>query len=288
MPSWQFPAIGTQWSIDTPDSLPESVKSKISDRIEVFDRTYSRFRDDSVVTALSTTPQTVTLPGDAADIFDLYRRLYEATSGSLSPLVGDALTHLGYDKTYRLTSLPGPPPPVPPFDDVISLEGSTLTTYKPVTIDIGAVGKGFLVDRVCDVLASDGIESFTVDGSGDLAHRGNTQERVGLEHPNDPEMAIGIAELHNCSLAASAPQRRAWGSGLHHIIDALTGLPTTTVSATFVVADSTALADGLATALFLCPPEKLQEHFSFEWVIVNSGGTLRASSSFPGEVFSRR
>ena len=287
MPSWHFAAIGTPWTIDTQEPLEASVKAEITDRIEAFDKTYSRFRDDSVVSSLATTPQTITLPDDAVDLFALYRKLYEATSGSLSPLVGDALTHLGYDKTYRLTSLPGPPPPILPFDEVISVEGSTLTTYRPVTIDIGAAGKGFLVDLVCDILVHHGVDSFTVDGSGDLAHRGDILERIGLEHPHNPDLAIGVAEIDNRALAASAPQRRAWGHGLHHIIDALTGLPTTTVGATFVVADSAAIADGLATALFMCPPEKLGDQFSFEWVVVTSGGTIQVSPNFPGEVFSR-
>lgn len=287
MPSWHFSAIGTHWTIDTQEPLEASVKAEIADRIEVFDKTYSRFRDDSVVTSLATTPQTITLPNDAVELFALYRKLYEATSGSLSPLVGDALTHLGYDKTYRLTSLPGPPPPILPFDEVISVEGSTLTTYRPVTIDIGAAGKGFLVDLVAGILSHHKVDGFTVDGSGDLIHRGSTPERVGLEHPRNPDLAIGVAEIDNCALAASAPQRRAWGHGLHHIIDALTGLPTASVEATFVVADSAAIADGLATALFMCPPEKLVDHFSFEWVVVTSGGTIQVSPNFPGEVFSR-
>lgn len=287
MPSWHFAAIGTHWSIDTQEPLQASIESEIADRIEAFDKTYSRFRDDSVVTSLATTPQTITLPDDAVNLFALYRSLYEATSGSLSPLVGDALTHLGYDRTYRLTSLPGPPPPIPSFDEVISLEGNTLTSYRPVTIDIGAAGKGFLVDLVAGILTHHKVDSFTVDGSGDLIHRGSTPERVGLEHPHNPDLAIGVAEINNCALAASAPQRRAWDHGLHHIIDALTGLPTATVEATFVVADSAAVADGLATALFFTSPETLLDSFSFDWVVVKSGETIQVSPNFPGEVFSR-
>jgi FAD:protein FMN transferase len=247
---------------------------------------YSRFRDDSVVTALSRTAQTVTLPDDAIELFALYRVLYGATAGALSPLVGDTLNHLGYDASYRLTSLPGPATPPPAFADVISLEGTTLTTYRPVTIDIGAVGKGYLVDIVAGLLDDEGLTDYTIDASGDLRHRGHTPEKVGLENPRDADHLLGVAHVSNGALAASATNRRTWGDGLHHIVDALTGPPTSSVEATFVVADTAAMADGLATALFVASPEQLHTVGEFDWLIMSSDGALRASPSFPGEVFS--
>jgi thiamine biosynthesis lipoprotein len=286
VPSWHFGAIGTHWEIDTVEPLDAGTKTAISERIEEFDRVYSRFRDDSVVTSLSRAAQTVVLPDDAFELFALYRALYEATSGALSPLVGDTLNHLGYDATYRLTSLPGPASPVPAFDDVISLEGATLTTYRPVTIDIGALGKGYLVDLVAGLLDQEGIVDYTVDASGDLRHRGSTPERVGLENPRDAGHVLGVAEVSNRALAASATNRRTWGDGLHHIVDALTGLPTSSVEATFVIADTAALADGLATALFMASPEQLGPVGQFDWLVMSSDGSLRASPDFPGEVFS--
>ncbi len=286
MPAWHFGAIGTHWEIDTVDALDPATKGAISDRIEEFDQAYSRFRDDSVVMSLSRDAKTVTLPDDAEALFSLYRALYEATDGALSPLVGDTLNHLGYDATYRLTSLPGPAGPTPAFDDVVSLTGTTLTCYRPVTIDVGAAGKGYLVDIVAGVLDTSGVHEYVIDASGDVLHRGHTPQRIGLENPRDPSRVLGVAEVSNQALAASAINRRTWGNGLHHIVDALTGLPTRSVEATFVIADTAALADGIATALFMSPPEKLRSVATFDWVIMSSDGSLQASPHFPGEVFS--
>lgn len=286
MPTWHFDAIGTNWEIDTVDSLGASVRAVIRERIEDFDRVYSRFREDSVVTALSRKAQTVVLPDDAVNLFGLYRALYGATGGAVSPLVGDALTHLGYDATYRLTSLPGPARPIPAFDDVVSLDGTTLTAHRPVTLDIGAVGKGYLVDIVAGLLDDNDVTEYTIDASGDVRHRGHVSEKVGLENPRDPSHILGVADVSNRALAASATNRRTWGDGLHHIINALTGLPTQTVEATFVIADTAAMADGLATALFMASPEELQRVGGFDWLMMFSDGSLRASRNFPGEVFS--
>ena len=287
MPSWHFGAIGTHWTIDTVDVLESGLKDVISSRIEEFDRAYSRFRDDSLVMSLARLPQTVEFPDDARDLFALYRKLYEATGGSLSPLVGATLNHLGYDSSYRLTALPGPPDPLPAFDDVVTLEGVTMTTHRPLTIDVGAVGKGFLVDVVAALLRRHGVTQYTVDASGDIAHAGPAPETIALENPRDDTRAIGVVSLRNQALAASATNRRTWGDGLHHIVDALTGLPTQSVEATFVVADSAAEADGLATALFVADPSDLASVCDFEWVMMMSDGSLRSSQNFPGEVFSK-
>ena len=286
MSSWRFDAIGTPWVIDTPVALEDSVRQDVWARIDAFDLAYSRFRADSLLSRVADAPGQVTLPSDSVPLFDLYRQLYEATRGALSPLVGSALNHWGYDPGYRLTALPGPPPPVPAFDEVLSLDGVTLTAHRPVSIDIGAAGKGFLVDEVAQLLIDAGVEEFTIDASGDIRHRGPRPESIALEHPGDPSLAVGIARLANRSLAASAPNRRTWAPGIHHILNALTGLPTVGIRATFVVADTAGLADGLATALFLTSPEELHSRFDCEWVIMDESGALRHSPGFPGEVFA--
>jgi thiamine biosynthesis lipoprotein len=59
---------------------------------------------------------------------------------------------------------------------------------------------------------------------------------------------IGVVDLVNRALCASAVNRRTWGEGLHHVIDGRTRKPTTEVVATWVIADDAATADGLARA----------------------------------------
>jgi len=159
-------------------------------------------------------------------------------------------------------------------------------TLRPLSIDVGAAGKGYLVDILADLLEVSGLDEWVIDASGDILHRGEVAESVGLEHPADPGRVVGVASLSNQALAASAPNRRAWAPGIHHILDALTGQPTRSIRASWVVADSCALADGLATALFVSEPDDLVQHFDFEWAIVDAQGQMRHSAHFPGEVFS--
>jgi thiamine biosynthesis lipoprotein len=279
-----FTGIGTAWQIDTEDDLPEVVVDGVKNRVEEFDRAYSRFRSDSLVASLAAAPGTVDFPPDAVALFDLYDVLDEISGGAVTPLVGRSLEHLGYGSDYSLAAQPGRVAP-PRWTDAVTRTGSTVTTAAPAIIDVGAAGKGYLIDLVADVLVESGTENFVIDASGDLLHRGEPL-RVGLEHPFDPSKAIGVVTIENESLCASGSNRRVWGEGLHHILDGRTGAPTFDIIATWAIASDGLLADGLATALFFVPPARLAERFEFDWVRMHANGIAERSRTLRGEVFS--
>jgi thiamine biosynthesis lipoprotein len=174
---------------------------------------------------------------------------------------------------------------VPTWDDAVAWDGTALTTVRPVLLDVGAAGKGHLVDLIGELLRAAGHTEFIVDGSGDLLHAGSEPMRVALEHPADPSKAIGIANVRGASLCASATNRRAWGDGLHHVVDARTGLPTTRVIATWAIAATALEADGIATALFFAEPDRLAKTFDFTYARMFSTGTIEFSPNLDGEMF---
>ncbi|MFB4426325.1 FAD:protein FMN transferase [Streptomyces sp. QL37] len=280
--------------IETEDPLSPGLRSSLLDRVERFDATYSRFRPDSLVSRIASAPEggRFEFPEDSRELFGLYDRLFEATDGAVDPLVGRELELLGYDASYSLTPAP---------DEVraeerargraawaadVTRDGTAVVTRRPLVIDVGAAGKGYLVDILSEALLEAGHPRSVVDASGDLRHRGERATRVGLEHPFDARLVIGVAELRGRALCASGVSRRAWGDGLHHVLDARTGEPVSEVTATWVVADETALADGLATALFFTEPPRLLDSFDFTYVRMRSDGRAEASPDFLGELFT--
>jgi len=280
----EFEAIGTPWGIETPEPLAPRVVTAIHDRVESYDATWSRFRDDSLVSRIARAPGTWQLPPEASALLEVYRVLYEATDARLSPLVGHALERLGYDAAYTLRAT-GTHAPVIAWADALEWNGTSLTTYSPVLLDVGAAGKGHLVDLVAGVLRENDVHDYVVDASGDLLHAGPHPTRVALEHPLDASKAIGVVELANGALCASASNRRAWGAGLHHVIDALTGLPTSNVIATWVLAPTALVADGLATGLFFADAARFDALGSFQWARMLSTGRVEHSDDFEGELF---
>jgi FAD:protein FMN transferase len=292
--TFSFDAIGTQWEIETYEPLAHELQQRILDRIEAFDTTYSRFRPDSLVSQIATAPEggCFDFPDDSLALFDLYDRLHRATAGAVDPLVGRDLELLGYDRTYSLTlasnlvranSHAGGRAT---WSKDIMRDGTSIVTQRPLVIDVGAAGKGYLVDIVSEILREAGFNQFVVDGSGDMRHAGESSLRVGLEHPFDPRLAIGIANLQNLALCASAVNKRAWGDGLHHVLDARTGVPVQDVVATWVVANTAAIADGLATALFFTGADPLAAVFKFSYVRMFANSRAEISQHFDGNLFS--
>ncbi len=230
------------------------------------------------------------LPEDAGPLLELYRRLYVVTDGRVSPLVGQRLVDLGYDRAYSLRPT-GRTTPIPAWDDVLAWDGEVLSTVRPVTLDVGAAGKGYLVDLLGAILsehglAERGVAEFTIDASGDILRRGSGSIRVGLEHPLDATLAIGVVNLADGSICGSASNRRSWGDGLHHVVDAITGLPTRRVVATWAMAPTALEADGIATALFFAEPDRIADEFEYTYVRMNDDATVEFSPHIDGELFT--
>ena len=286
--SYSFDAIGTSWRLDSAEEISVDTRLKVSDLIGQFDAFWSRFRDDSVVSTMAREAGSYPMPPEASRLFSFYQELYQLSGGRITPLVGRALEHWGYDPQYSLVAKPGRPDPIPAFDEAVTFRDGVLEVPKPVLLDIGAAGKGLLVDLVTEVLVTEGHTECVVDASGDLRRHtlGDTKERVGLENPMNPALAIGVAEIGRESLAGSGTERRRWSSRHHHVLDGITGMPSQGTAASFVVAQEAMVADGFATALLVIEPELLYDRQDVSFVVMSDNGVVTASPHFRGEVFS--
>lgn len=286
-----FEAIGTRWTIEIFDHVSEqlldSIEEAIRKRIDEFDRTYSRFRQDSLVTQMAAEAGRYTLPDDAAALFAVYRKLYDATAGKVTPLIGQTLSDAGYDAGYSLQ--PGTVGKPPAWEDILEYEAPHLLLKQQALLDFGAAGKGYLADIIGQLLQDSGLKNFAVNAGGDIVYRTATGKslRIGLEHPNDPQMAVGVARIHNQSLCGSAVNRRKWAH-YTHIIDPVMLESPRGIAALWVVADDGLTADGVTTALFFASPVKLRQHFQFEYAIIHADMSLVRSPGFPAEFFTEQ
>jgi FAD:protein FMN transferase len=281
-----FEAIGTRWVIDIFSVLPEAgytaIKAQIRERIEEFDKTFSRFRQDSLVTQMAHAGGEYHLPEEGVEMLSLYQTLYDLTGGAFTPLIGSVMEQAGYDASYSLRPKKLHTPRR--LDDVFILSGRKLFMKEPALLDFGAVGKGKLIDIVAMILEEQGISNYCVDAGGDIRYRGTKFLRVGLEHPEQMQQVIGVAKIKNQSIAASAGNRRKWGK-FHHIIHPHTLISPQHILATWVVTGSTMLADAIATALFLIAPDKLIGDYQFSYVILLADFSVQQSKDFPAELY---
>lgn len=288
MHEWEFDALGTGWTVTTAEPLSAQTRTAVTAELDRFDRYWSRFRASSTVSEMARCPGAYPVAVDDQPLVDWYRRLYDATGAAVTPMIGQTIADAGYDADYSLNPR-GTIAAVPAWDDVLDARPGELLLHRPALIDVGAAGKGFAVDRIAAIVGA-AHDDVIVDGSGDLVvSPRQTPVRVALEHPADPTRAIGVAELTSGAICASAANHRAWAADWHHIIDPRTAAPARDVIATWAIADTALIADGLATALFFVSADELRRALpdvSFTYVVVRSDGRLTASADAGLEVFT--
>lgn len=290
---FSFDAIGTKWVIDIYDAVSKSqgedVEKAVRARIEEFESTYSRFRPHSWLNFISTKEGRHKLPDDAEPLFSLYKELYDITDGLVTPLIGQILVDAGYDKDYSFKQKKELERPLA-WDDAISYEPPFITIKKPVHFDLGALGKGYLIDIVGRFLEERGIKAYCVDAGRDILHKNEKGAplRIGLEHPDDFKKIIGVASVKNQSIAGSAGNRRTWGK-FNHIINPKTLSSPKDIIAIWAIAKSALLADAMTTALFFAPAAKLAKSYDFEYVILHSDFSVERSPASDSviELYSR-
>ena len=287
--SWRFDAIGTAWEIVTERPLPGAVRDEVTAGIAAFDAAWSRFRVDSAVSGLARRGGAIPAPPDAAPMLDALAALSDATGGAVNPLVGGSLDALGYDADYTLRDRGAVAAPSD-WRERLTWQHGRLALTEPAIIDVGALGKGRLVDLILGILVRTEAGDITVDAGGDLAVRGRPQ-RIGLEHPFDPRRAIGVWEVTDAAICASAVNRRTWpsatGTTLHHVLDARTGEPVRTYAATWAVAPDAMTADAVATALFFDGGPRLAHDGGVEWVRMTTDGRVEWSPGCHADLFVR-
>ncbi len=188
------------------------------------------------------------------------------------------LTHGAFDITFascgRLWSIDPPRIPSPaeisaclPFVGSAGIEvvpaASTIYLARPgIRIGIGAIGKGYGVDRAARVLESHGIEHYVVAGAGDIRVRGRGPERawrIGVAHPRRRGEILGWLELAAGAITTSGDYERYFerdGVRYHHILDPRTGTPARRSIAVTVIGPQATDIDALATGLFVLGPDE--------------------------------
>ena len=135
--------------------------------------------------------------------------------------------------------------------------------WAELRMDLSAIAKGHAVDRLARLLDARGCDRHLIELGGELRTRGRGPAgapwRIGIEAADGSGRLHRLLSLSNRAAATSGDYRNFRRQGparLSHILDPRTGRPVAhgLASAT-VVADSAALADGLATLILALGPQ---------------------------------
>lgn len=263
-------ALGTTWWIEVFDERAqerrEGLAQSISTLLSSIEDRFSRFRTDSLVGKLNSQREVVTNDEDFATLITIGRTMYQQTRGAFNMLIGDELLARGYDHEYSLTATNRHIAIGNPLLDLDYTDGTWRLDNGH--LDLGGIGKGWAIDQVAELLRSEGLQEFLINGGGDMY---GTSEygrpiTIYLEHPTEADTYIGTTAIMHQGFAASSSHKRRWvttaGTTSHIVGD------TEMIDASYVIATDAVTADTLATtALLLPPPEftSLCEANKAEW-----------------------
>ncbi|MGI5838163.1 MAG: FAD:protein FMN transferase [bacterium] len=148
----------------------------------------------------------------------------------------------------------------------VEIDSAAKTVFLPeagMGIDLGAVAKGYAVDRAAAVLQEKGVSAGIVNGGGNIRVLGQKPDgsdwRIAVRDPRIEGGTAVVLSLADKAIATSGDYERYFikdNQRYHHLFDPATGEPAAggIISAT-VVADSAMEADILSTAVFVLGPD---------------------------------
>jgi FAD:protein FMN transferase len=270
------PTMGTTYTVKVaaPPASVDGVRLRqaIDDGLAQIDRSMSGYRADSEVARFnaSVSTQWHDVSADLAAVVHTALDISEKSGGAFDITVAPLVAAWGFGPAGRPQALPS--------DEQIAQTGAAVGYRKlhvrldppalrkdvaALSIDLNGIAPGFAVDRLADRLLSLRVESFMIDIGGEIRARGRNargeQWHIAIEHPVDTQRTpyAGVW-LSDASVSTSGEYRDYYerdGRRYSHTIDPRTARPVDRApGSVVVVAPSTALADGWATALNVLGP----------------------------------
>ena len=172
------------------------------------------------------------------------------------------------------------------WQNIILLGNNKIIKKANIGLNFGAIAKGYAVDKAIDVLRKLEIKVALINAGGEVSVIGNDWV-VGIQHPREINSIIKKIKMAGFTVATSGDYEQYFEvdeNRYHHILDPKTGYPSKGLQSVTIINKSNAIADALATAVFVMGKEnglKLIETLDdTEAMIVDSEGKIYYSSGF--------
>lgn len=236
-------------------------------------------------TQVSVSPDTVKIIGQCIDISDDCGGVFDITIGNVTKLwdFGGNNQRLPSDDEIK-TALGGVG-----YKNV-SISGNAVQIKKGQSLDLGAVGKGFVCDKIKELLDKGRTKSAVVSVGGSLLIYGNRTFSVGIVNPDNDKQSMGTLKLKDTCVSTSGNYEKYFeqdGKRYHHILNATTGYPATSeFKSVTVVCESGLISDALSTVCYIAGYRKSVEilkKFDAEAVFIFNNNAVRVTDGLSGK-----
>ena len=147
----------------------------------------------------------------------------------------------------------------------IRISNHTITLEEGMSLDLGAISKGYIADRIKEYLVKQGVKSAVIDLGGNVLCIGNrpdgTPFQIGVREPfQDTSVAATALSITDQSVVTSGIYERCFtmdGILYHHLLDPHTGYPCENdLASVTIISDHSVDGDALSTCCFLMGKEK--------------------------------
>lgn len=236
-------------------------------------------------TQVSVSPDTVKIIGQCIDISDDCGGVFDITIGNVTKLwdfggnnqrlpsddeIKTALGSVGYKN--------------------VSILGNAVQIKKGQSLDLGAVGKGFVCDKIKELLDKGRTKSAVVSVGGSLLIYGNRTFSVGIVNPDNDKQSMGTLKLKDTCVSTSGNYEKYFeqdGKRYHHILNAATGYPATSeFKSVTVVCESGLISDALSTVCYIAGYRKsieILKKFDAEAVFIFNNNAVRVTDGLSGK-----
>lgn len=286
------PALGTLVVVTTVAPAADAAEDAIAAAFAELDRLvgiFSRHEPDSALTALNDRGQLEGPPPELVRVLERARYFHALSRGAFDVTVKPVLDLLGL-------RFPANPPAPGELRDAAALVGAQHLSIRRrklrfaranmgVTLD--GIAKGYIVDRMADVLACHGIRRALINAGGDIracgSKHGGRPWTVGVRAPGRDGVVPDAIALRDAAVATSGGYERFFDPKrqFHHIIDPASGVSPAAAWSVSVAAPTALVADALATTVFVLGPEPglrlLETLPDCAGFVVTEGGRQRQS-----------
>ena len=229
-------------------------------------------------------PEMIEVVEHAAKISELSGGVFDVTIG---PLVVLWQMRLKEGKVPTDEEIAGVRPLVNYRNIVMDKKASTLFLKKKgMILDLGGM-KGYIADRVADLMKRRGINNALIALAGDIWALGRREDgnpwKIGVQHPREKDKTLTVLELSDKYVCTSGDYERfviREKKRYHHIIDPRNGRPSTGVISVTLIGKQGALIDPLAKIPFILGPEegmKIVRKLGAEAIIVDDRGKVTST-----------
>ena len=248
------------------------------DEMERMDRIMSNYKKDSELSRLNKKAAKSPVPcnGELLDVIEQSQYYSELSGGAFDITVSPVVALWGFFREK------GHVPPDKEIEKVLPavsykniVVNKSNDTKKPAAIsfkntqtqiDLGAIGKGYAVDKALEIIRKYGISNGCINLGGNIyvlgTPPGKNAWKIGVQHPRNSGEILGYLELKNEATATSGDYERFFefnGKRYSHIINPQTGRPVSGTIATTIVAPTSTEVDALSTSVFVLGHEKGME-----------------------------